>query len=171
LELQQNPRLKSLFRFLRATDATVFDKMSILEVEEKLRRAYTDVLIDNIEILREACARSEDKAVIAFGLEKVQFLPGKATFSEFLEQTRKIFAQFHWKQRWNEVERLSRGWAARVPQGFSRTNYLRWLREILSAPSLSRDEYGAHPYSRVHLLPYSEAEGESWSHLIFAGLN
>lgn len=171
LELQQNPRLKFLFRFLRATDATLFEKMSVLEVEDKLRRAYTDLLIDNIEILREACARSEDKAAIALGLEKVQFLPATATLSEFLKQTKKIFAQFRWKQRWSEVKRLSRGWAERVPQVFSKDNYLRWLREILGAPSLNRDEYGAHPYSRVHLLPYSEAEGQSWSHLIFAGLN
>ena len=171
LELQQNPRLKFLFRFLRAVDAKIFEKVSIFEVEEKLRRAYADVLIDNIDILREACARSEDKAAIASGLEKVQFLPAMATCSEFLEQTKKIFAQFGWKQHWSEVERLSRGWAERVPKRFSKAGYLRWLREILGASSLGRDEYGAHPYSRVHLLPYSEAEGQSWSHLIFAGLN
>jgi len=171
LELQQNPRLKFLFRFLRAVDAKIFEKVSIFEVEEKLRRAYADVLIDNIDILREACARSENKAAIASGLEKVQFLPAMATCSEFLEQTKKIFAQFGWKQHWSEVERLSRGWAERVPKRFSKAGYLRWLREILGASSLGRDEYGAHPYSRAHLLPYSEAEGQSWSHLIFAGLN
>jgi PD-(D/E)XK nuclease superfamily protein len=48
---------------------------------------------------------------------------------------------------------------------------LGWLREILTAPSLSRDDCGAHQYSRVHLLPYSEAESQSCSHVIFAGLN
>src|SRR5438105_5052400 len=39
LELQQAPRLKSLFQFLRASDAEIFDGLSILPVEEKLRRA------------------------------------------------------------------------------------------------------------------------------------
>ncbi|MBO0695762.1 MAG: hypothetical protein J2P56_06635, partial [Verrucomicrobia bacterium] len=171
LELQQNPRMKYLFRFLRATDTTLFEKMPVFDVEEKLRRVYADVLIDDINTLREACARSEGKTAIARGLEKIQFLPAKATFSEYLDQTKKIFARFGWKQHWSEVERLSRGWAERVPKAFFKSNYLRWLREILGAPSLTRDEYGAHPYSRVHLLPYSEAEGQSWSHLIFAGLN
>lgn len=171
LELQENPRLKSLSQFLHAINAKIFAQMSILEVEEKLRDAYSGVLIDDIEVLREFCARSEDKTEIVRGLEKIQFLPPAATFSEFLQQTKGIFAQFGWKQRWNEIERLSRNWVERVPPRFSRANYLRWLREILSAPSLSRDEYGAHPYSRVHLLSYSEAEGQSWSHLIFAGLN
>ena len=171
LELQENPRLKSLAQFLHSIGAEIFAQMTILEVEEKLRDAYSGVLIDDIEVLREFCARSEDKTEIARGLEKIQFLPPATTFSEFLQQTKNIFGQFGWKQRWSEIERLSRNWTERVPQRFSRANYLRWLREILSAPSLSRDEYGAHPYSRVHLLPYSEAETQSWTHLIFAGLN
>ena len=171
LELQQNPRLKFLFRFLRATEAKIFENISVSDAEDKLRRTYDDVLIDNVEILREAGTRSEDKAAIARGLEKIQFLPAAATFPEFLKQTKKIFAQLSWKQQWGEIERLSRGWAERVPKAFSKASYLRWVREILGARSLNRDEYGAQPYSHVHLLPYSEAEGQSWSHLIFAGLN
>jgi PD-(D/E)XK nuclease superfamily len=171
LELQKNPQLIFLFQFLRAADANIFDKLSVPEVEEKLRDAYSSVLIDDIAILRELCARSDDKAAIAHGLEKIQFLPVAGMFAEFLRLTKTIFARFGWKQRWSEVERLSRSWTERVPQTFSRANYLRWLEEILSAPSVSRDECGAHPYSRVHLLPYAEAEGQSWSHLIFAGLN
>jgi len=171
LELQENPQLKFLFQFVRAVDARIFDKTQVLRIEEKLRDAYSNVLIDNIEILREVCARSEETADIARAVEKIQFLPEVATFSEFLRQTKSIFAEFGWKQRWSEVERLSRGWPERVLQNFSKENYLGWLREILTAPSLDRDDCGAHPYSRVHLLSYAEAESQSWSHLIFAGLN
>ena len=171
VELQQNPRLKLLLRFLRAVDTKTFGEISMFEIEDKLLRAYADVLIDNVDILREACARSEEKAAIARGLTKVQFLPPTATFREFLDQTKRIFAQLGWKQHWTEMERLSRGWGHRVTQHFSKASYLRWLHEILGAPSISRDDYGAHPYSRVHLLSYSEAESQSWSHLIFAGLN
>jgi hypothetical protein len=171
LELQENPQLKFLFQFVRAAEAKIFDKTSVLRIEEKLRDAYSSVLIDNVEVLREVCARSEQNPDIACAVEKIQFLPVVATFSEFLQHTKRIFAEFGWKQRWSEVEQLSRGWAERVPQSFSKENYLSWLREILASPSLSRDDCGAHPYSRVHLLPYAEAEGQSWSHLIFAGLN
>jgi hypothetical protein len=171
LELQENPQLKFLFQFVRAVEARTFDKTSVLRIEEKLRDAYSNVLIDNIEILREVCARSEQNVDITRAVEKIQFLPSVGTFSEFLQQTKRIFAEFGWKQRWSEVERLSRAWAERVPQSFSKENYLGWARQILAAPSPSRDDCGAHPYSRVHLLPYAEAEGQSWSHLIFAGLN
>jgi PD-(D/E)XK nuclease superfamily len=171
LELQENPQLKFLFQFVRAVDARIFHKTSVLRVEEKLRDAYSSILIDNIEVLREVCARSEQNADIARALEKIQFLPAFAPFPEFLRQTKRIFAELGWKQRWSEIDRLSRGWAERVPRSVSKENYLCWLCEILNAPSLSRDDCGAHPYSRVHLLSYPEAESQSWSHLIFAGLN
>jgi hypothetical protein len=173
LELQQNPRLKFLLRFIRATSADLFES-SMVEVEEVLRRAYADVLLDNIDILHAYCVRNPgDKrnAAVAAGLNKIQFLPATATFVEFLSQTRKIFGQLGWKEHWSEIDRLSRNWNAHCANSFSKNSYLRWLREILSAPSLTRDDFGAHAYSRVHLLPYAEAEGQTWSHLIFAGLN
>jgi hypothetical protein len=110
-------------------------------------------------------------AAVARGLEQIEFLPAKAMFVEFLSQTRKIFNQLGWKEHWSEVDRLSRGWSTRCSGTISKNNYLRWLREILSAPSLTRDDFGSHAYSRVHLLPYAEAEGQTWSNLIFAGLN
>lgn len=173
LELQQSPRLKVLLKFLRATEAEIFD-LPIPGVEDALRRAYGDVLIDNVAILREYCARqerSERHAAIVRGLDKIHFLPARATFSEFLASSHKIFLQLNWKQHWSEIDRLTRSWAARLNDSFSRNLYLGWLGEVLGAPSLQRDEYGSHPYSRVHLLPYAEAEGQAWSHLIFAGLN
>src|SRR5204862_5922575 len=145
LELQQNPRLKSLLGFLRASDTGAFEQMSILHVEDVLRRAYADVLLDNIDISRAYCARDavdQRRTAVARGLARIQFLPAQAAFPEFLAETRKIFTQFGWKEHWSEVERLSRGWSARCPGLVSKTAYLRWLREILSAPSLTRDELG-----------------------------
>ena len=174
LELQQNPRLTVLLRFLRASSAKIFESLSIAEVEDLLRRAYSEVLLDHISILREYCSRktdSERHAALVRGLAKIQFLPAHATFSEYLAQTRKILLELDWKQHWSEIDRLSRSWGGRLSQSFSQNLYLRWLGEILGAPSLQRDDFGSHPYSRVHLLPYAEAEGQIWSHLIFAGLN
>jgi PD-(D/E)XK nuclease superfamily len=174
LELQNNPRLKFLLRFLRASQVEFFDKLSIFHVEEVLRRAYSDVLLDNIDILGEYCARDADNARstnVARGLEKIEILRGNGALTEFLSQTRKIFISLGWKEHWSEIDRLSRNWSNRCTGTFSKGIYLRWVREVLSAPSLSRDEFGGHLYSRVHLLPYTEAEGQFWSHLILAGLN
>jgi len=174
LELQQTPRLRPLFRFLRAHEGPIFDGLSISHVEETLQRAYNNVLIDDIELLRDYCANGSDLRrgnAVAGELEKIQFLPESASLTEFLSQTRTIFSRLRWREHWNEVERLSRNWSNRLPINFSKTSYLRWLRELLGAPSLVRDDLGAHPYARVHLLTYADAQGQPWSHLVFAGLN
>jgi hypothetical protein len=184
LELQQAPRLKSLFQFLRASKTDIFGDLfatanpsgggTILQVEETLRGAYNEVLIDDIELLRDHCANHGVlgySEAVARGLDKIQFLPASASCREFLSQTRKIFSQLDWKEYWSEVDRLSRNWTESLSISFSKSTYLHWLREILGAPSLQRDDFGAHPYARVHLLPYAEAQGQPWSHLIFAGLN
>jgi len=174
LGLQEVPRLKLLFRFLRATSAEIFEEISISQVEKTLRRAYSDILIDDIQLLGDYCASSPELrhgVAVAKGLEKLQFLPETAVFIEFLSQTRKIFLQLGWKERWHEVERLSRNWSEGLSSKASKNSYLRWLREVVGAPSFERDDFGAHPYARVHLLTYPDAQGQPWSHLIFAGLN
>ncbi len=174
LELQETPRLKPLLRFLRATREQIFAELSIPEVEQTLRRAYNNVLIDDIELLRDYCANGSDLRhgnTVARELESIQFLSESETLSDFVSQTRTIFLKLHWREYWNEVERLSRNWSHRLSAKFSKSSYLRWLRELLSAPSLTRNDLGAHPYARVHLLAYTEAHGQTWSHLIFAGLN
>jgi hypothetical protein len=174
LELQQGPRLKSLFQFLRASRIDIFNGLAIRQVEETLRRAYNEVLIDDIELLRDFCGNSDvlrDGKAVAAGLESIQFFPASASLTEFLSQIRRIFSRLGWKEHWNEIERLSRGWSEQLGVAFSRNTFLRWLRDVLGAPSLRRDDFGAHAYARVHLLPYAEAQGQPWSHLIFAGLN
>ena len=174
LELQKTPRLKPLFRFLRAIEGQIFAGLSVSQIEETLRRGYNNVLIDDIELLRDYCASSLDLRhgnAVARELEKIQFLPDSASLTEFLSHTRAIFSVLGWKERWNEVERLSRNWRDRLTTKFSRNSFLRWLRELLGAPSLERDNLGAHPYARVHLLACADAQDQPWSHLIFVGLN
>jgi hypothetical protein len=174
LELQQTPRLKPLFRFLRAIEARIFNGLSGPQIEETLRRAYNNILIDDIELLRDYCASDSDLQhgnAVARQLEKIQVLPENALLTEFLSHTRTIFSKLRWREHWNEIERLSRNWSDQLATKFSKSSYLRWLRELLGAPTLERDDLGAHPYARVHLLAYANAQGQPWSHLIFAGLN
>ena len=95
LDLQQSPRLRVLLGFLRATGAKILGGISTAQVEDLLRRAYGDVLIDNVGLLREYCSRkdgSEHHAALVRGLEKIQFLPANATLPEFLAQTQKFFS-------------------------------------------------------------------------------
>ena len=176
VELQEHHRLDPLLRFFKAlpSRADVLGDLSIQTLEARLRRVYSDILIDDVTVLREYCTGRADDAELASvteALSAIEFLRPKASFVRFLAETKGIFAQWKWKERWLEVERLSQDWRGAVHSEFPRPLYLRWLKEILSSLSSTRTAEGDHPYSRVHLLSYADAENKEWSHLICTGLN
>src|SRR6267143_873480 len=173
IHLQENHQLEPVLRFLEANpDFT--DGLSIQEVRENLRWVYRQILIDDINLLREYCARqteNEKFARIAKLLRSIAFLPSKATLAQFLTETKPVLSKLKWDNRWAEIERFAQGWSAASSVEFSRAIYLRWLKEILDSFTIARAPQADHVYSRVHLLSYGEADGHEWSHLILAGLN
>jgi hypothetical protein len=173
LHLQENHQLEPVLRFLEANPDSL-DGLSIQEVRENLRWAYRQILIDDINVLREFCAGQTEKEKlvrIAKLLRSIAFLPSKATLAQFLAETKTIFSKLKWDNRWSEIDRFAQRWSAANPVEFSRAIYLRWLKEILDSFTIARAPQAGHVYSRVHLLSYGEADGHEWSHLILAGLN
>ena len=175
LQLQRGPRVNSLLRFLSAlrNRDELFPELTIQGFERRLRSAHAEVLIDDLAVLQKFCAAGAEQRnqQVAKALQLIEFLPARGSFSEFLHATENAFARLGWKQHWIEVASRSSDWAGKVEIDFSRTLYLRWLEEIASTFGAGRDATGDHPYARVHLLPVAEAQGQEWSHLIFAGLN
>jgi PD-(D/E)XK nuclease superfamily len=175
LKLQRGPRVNSLLRFLSAFSnrEKLFPALTLQDFERTLRSAHAEVLIDDLALLQQFCGDSagERAREVAKALQLIQFLPARATFSEFLQAAEKAFALLGWKQHSMEVASRSSDWASRVGANFSRNLFLRWLDEIASTFGASRDSVGDHPYARVQLLTIAQAQGQEWSHLIFAGLN
>jgi hypothetical protein len=175
LQLQHGPRVNSLLRFLSAlrNRDELFPELTIQGFERTLRSAHAEVLIDDIAVLQKFCAEDagERNQQVATALQLIEFLPARGSFSEFLQATEKALARLDWKQHWMEIASRSSDWADKVEIAFSRTLYLRWLEEIASTFGAGRDAAGDHPYARVHLLTIAGAQGQEWSHLIFAGLN
>jgi hypothetical protein len=171
LHLQESHQLEPVLRFLEANPDSM-DGLSIHEVRENLRWAHRQILIDDINVLREYCARQTEKEKlvrIATLLRSIAFLPAKATLAHYLTETKAIFSKLKWDN--SQIERFSLGWSSATSVEFSRAIYLRWLKEILDSFAIARAAQADHVYSRVHLLSYSEADGHEWSHLILAGLN
>jgi hypothetical protein len=173
IHLQENPRLEPLLRFFEAHPQPLGD-FSIHNLRATLRSAHRELVLDDIDILREYCGRQKERASsgqAAKVLALIEFLPGKAALRDYLTRTKKIFDALDWNNRWSALEQFTQNWNEKLPQEFSRAIYLRWLREALDSFSISRAAMGSHFYSCVHLLTYAEAESQEWSHLIFAGLN
>lgn len=176
LRLQESNRLYPLLNFLSTLEdsAPVFAHATRETIDNVLRRAAGEILVDDLTVLRVHCAQSskhEAGPSVASALAEVAFLPATSTLAEFIELTHQFFQQWKWNDRSAELRRLTFDWTDRLPVAFSRGTYLRWLGEVLGKPKRARDPLGDHPYSRIHLLSFAEAEGQQWSHLILAGLN
>src|SRR6266704_2630412 len=175
IELQRAPRLNSFLRFLNALpDPTVVSpKISRQVFEKVLHESYKEVLLDDLELLREFCAaRADDKSqAAAEALRALPFLPARATLAQFLEQTYAALAHVEWKQHALELANVAHDWSQRLDVKFSRALFLRWLEETAATSDAARSVSGDHPYARVQLLTVARAQNQEWSHLILAGWN
>jgi hypothetical protein len=176
LELQQTPHLPALLRFLRVfpSSTDLFEGLDPAKIEDGLRRTFNDLLIDDLTVLAEWLERDllrPNAAILARGLRALPRLPAQATFAEFLTASTAAFIRLNWTGRVTELTRLTEGWAARLAGPITRANFLRWLGEILISTSIERAPIGNHPYARIQLLSYANAEAQTWTHLIAAGLN
>ncbi len=175
LELQHRPQLGPLLRFLNHSSVGIelFPKVPLHGIEKTLRRACGDILVNDVRVLAEYCSRASDPntSAVADGLRSIRLLPVQASLQQFLKNTLSIFRELKWRERAIEVERLSRDWAGALTGDFSRQHFLRWLTEIFAESALCRNTLGDQPYARVQLLRYDQAENQTWSHLILAGLN
>ncbi|MFN2621689.1 MAG: PD-(D/E)XK nuclease family protein [Chthoniobacterales bacterium] len=175
LQLQRGPRLNSLVRFLGAlqTQPKLFPELLCDRFEKTLRSINAQILIDDLALVELYCRAhpQPERQEVANVLGLIQFLPVRATFSEFLDATQEAFARLQWKHHWSALANETLDWTANVPAKFSRVLFLRWLEEIASTFTAGRDAAGDHPYARVQLLTVPQAQGQDWSHLIFAGWN
>lgn len=175
LELQRAPRIDSFLRFLNALPdpAVISPNIARPAFEKILRESYSEVLLDDLEILREFCASRVDERfqLVAQVLRSFPFLPPRATLAEFLEQTHAALARLGWKQHAIEIASRTDGWPQRLDGKFSRALFLRWLDETAATFGAARSPVGDHPYARVQLLTVPHAQNQEWSHLIFAGWN
>jgi len=175
IELQRAPRLNSFLRFLNALPdpAVVSPKISRQVFEKILRESYKEVLLDDLELLREFCAtRVDDKSQSAAeALRALPFLPPRATLAQFLEQTHAALVHLNWKQHALELINVAHDWSQHLDAKFPRALFLRWLEETAATSESARSAPGDHPYARVQLLTVPRAQNQEWSHLILAGWN
>ncbi|MDQ2918284.1 MAG: hypothetical protein M3R10_00165, partial [Verrucomicrobiota bacterium] len=133
LELQRAPRLNSFLRFLNALPdpAVLSPNLSRSAFEKILRESYSEVLLDDLDVLCEfcACQIGEKFQSVVEALRSLPFLPPRASLAQFLEQTQAALAHLDWKQPAIEIANVSRDWPQRFDAKFSRALFLRWLEE------------------------------------------
>ena len=174
LALQESPRLPALLRFLATRTEQGFAGLEAAQVADDLQRVYQELLLDDLAVIAAYLARHSRRhraPALAAALDALPFLPERAPLAGMTERTGAIFRELGWTPRAEEMERLAADWRGARTLVVSRRPWLRWLGETLVSWRTERAAAGAHPYSRLHLLPYAQAESQAWTHLIAAGLN
>ena len=176
IALQESPRIPALLDFLREYHAPekLFAGIPLAEIDDALTRLFNDLLIDDLAVVAEFFTqhpRKRHAAALTDGIRALPFLPERATLAAFIKKSGEIFRALGWTERADELLRLAKDWDSSRDLPVSRRTWLRWLRETLVSWKATRAEFGNHPYSRVHLLPSIQAESQSWTHLLAAGLS
>ena len=170
LELQREQKLGPLLEFVGGalcpapTNETFFSSVE---------SAFGEVLVGDLDIiaawLREN--RKDDHKKAAAELDRFIRLPTTATLVEFLKITTDVLRDFGWRETLARLNEQSAAVSAIAGEKLSRSLFLDWLASVTTLDSRTRDMRCANPYAIVQLLPYGQAEGRPWSHLLFAGLN
>lgn len=176
LRLQEDRRVALLVRLVEACPTLLEDCGGLTGevVIRRLRKELRDLLIDDLDVLATSMAEKMMQPVantVAALIRGLVWLPEKGRIRDYLDLTSRAFLRLGWKDRATEVDHLGESWAARAEAEVSRRAWLRWLSDCLVSMSSEREASGRHPYARLHLLTYAEAEPLEWSHLILCGMN
>ncbi len=174
LALQESPRLPALLQFLEARADESFAGLPVPEAVQELQHVFQELLIDDLSVVAEYLSHHSGRQqapALAEALQELPILPERAPLAEFLQRSDRLFRSLGWTARADELQRLAIDWRNALTLVLSRRTWLRWLGETLVSWRVTRADAGRHPYSRLHLLPYAQAESQAWTHLIATGLN
>ena len=134
--------------------AIVSPKISRQVFEKILRESYTEVLLDDLELLREFCAtRADDKfqsAAEASASAAVAPAASHASRSFSNRLTPRLPISTGSNTRSNLPTSRAIGHSV-VDAKFSRALFLRWLKETAATSDRARSAAGDHPYARVQM--------------------
>lgn len=171
LAFQKNHRLEMLHHLLETSSkAAAMFEVSKKHLQRALDDAFQEVLVDDLRVLAAFLSQSEkaDHSSVGKVLAAFNILPEQATLAEYLDATRRELNKLDLPLHASLI--TERAGTLMTPP-LTRATYLRWLEEISGSRLKSRNSSGNHPFARVHLLPYAQADGASWSHLILTSLN
>lgn len=172
IEFQRDQSLISFHLFLRLRRNLELDSPEFSRAAERdLKKAANILLSGNLDVLQSWLEEHLPQGEGAMILNNWPILSDRESFDGFVEASLESLEKLGWKSEMetlvNRAEPLKK--ALRGP--IKRSIFLRWLGEILRTPGRTRHKCGRQSLSRLHLLTYEQAEGQSFSHVISGGLN
>jgi len=169
LQLQERPILDSL-RSLAETIPELGAKL--LPNWFWLDKAFQEMLTDDLSLI-SLWLHSQTPEPDALGklIEELLVFPPRASLEAYIFQAQTACEARGWKGYGQRIQQRAQSLRALNDTELERSMFLSWLREVVRTPTRQRSASGHHPYARIQLLTYPDAELQPWTHLIFTGMN
>lgn len=177
VDFQKAPDVSRLLALLEFTEPKVVagetQKISREIIRVALRGAFKEVLIDDLDVLRERLtqSRSTRDVAVAKWMVSMNRLPDRATWRDFVAKVVTELEHLEWQDRARWIELSAREAEFLNDVETPRAVFLRWLEEKAVSTQQARAAQANHRYARVQLINYAEAEKQQWSHLILTSLS
>lgn len=136
-----------------------------------LMRSFRECMTDDLKVLLAFVkgGRRADGFDVFF--QEWCLLPERDLFAAFFEQTVPILQKIGWPQRQDTLLERAKRLGDVLLEPIQRDAFLVWLRAVVNVPGRTRPDLGREPFARVQLITLDEAVGQTWSHVILAGMN
>ena len=143
------------------------------QVESVLRRARTRLFFDDLSLLAEQLAAKPEGTERQVGgcLQSLSKLPDSAAFGVMRAKFVALLASCALESLGERIFGSETGNDSLTDLPVARDSFLAWVTARARTATRAQGEFGRHPYARLVLTSYAQAEGLPWSHVVLAGLN
>ncbi len=170
--LQEDPRLALLLPFAHLLEENGRNSAGPpKQIGTDVEKAFRNTLSDDITAVREWLRQADAESPALTLLDTWPVLPPAAPFDLFFDLAAPFLDLLGWPSEAAELKEKARPFLETLTRPVKRENFLRWLAGRLRTPGRQRHPLGRVPFGCIQILAYPRAAGQSFSHLILAGLN
>ncbi|WP_309400161.1 PD-(D/E)XK nuclease family protein [Cerasicoccus maritimus] len=138
---------------------------------QALEYAFNEAMTTDIAVLRPLLAKQRHGAEAEAALANWPLLPAEATFAEYTQLCLPVLQKLRWPERLDAWEQRAKTLVENLDRRLRRTQYLRWLAEVIRIPGRTRPALGREAFAPIVLTTVERAAAQTWQYLVFAGLN
>jgi len=171
-EFQATQRLQPYLHFTQTLHwQGLLDRKVYAAVETALMDAFRECMTDDLNVLLHyVTAMRSTAATVCEHLRAWPLLPVSGTFQLFFAAVAAPLQRIGWPPRLDVLQQRATRLGAVLNEAMDREAFLAWLRSVVNVPGRTRPALGREPFARVQMITLDEAAGQTWSHLIFAGM-
>lgn len=173
VEFQTNQRLQSCIQFFRTLKRQgLLEHEVFCALEKALLDAFRECMTDDLNVLLAYVTAGQSRhGQWLTHLHAWARLPQSASFTAYFQAVQQPLARMAWPPRMDLLQQRASTLGAVLTMPIQREAFLGWLRSVVHVPGRMRAALGREPFARVQLTTLTEAAGQSWSHVIVAGMN